>query len=135
MAIAIFGSHRPTRSAMWHQPAVRGGSRQRDTALPLPLAAAATSCRDHKQSCGVCGSQLPLLTRTRDLHRRYHNMAPDRTFLDATLLSSKDDELRQQLAISRKLIEESRRLLARAPASNPLAVRADQTSPEDKRKC
>jgi hypothetical protein len=62
-------------------------------------------------------------------------MAPDRTFLDATLLSSKDDELRQQLAISRKLIEESRRLLARAPASNPLAVRADQTSPEDKRKC
>jgi hypothetical protein len=62
-------------------------------------------------------------------------MAPDRTFLDATLLSRKDDKLRQQLAISRKLIEESRRLPARAHASNPLAVQADETSPEDKRKC
>lgn len=64
-------------------------------------------------------------------------MASDRTLLEAARalirLLHTDDAVWEQIAESQRLIEESRRLLARVPAPNPLIYRARQNSPEDKR--
>lgn len=61
-------------------------------------------------------------------------MASDRTLLKAVreLLAPRDHELREQIAESRRLMEESRRVLTRAPAQSPFIDGARRNSPKDK---
>jgi hypothetical protein len=80
---------------------------------------------------------LTLFTTTRALHCLYLHMASDQSYICSAWklakLARAEDELSEEIAGSRRLIAESRCLLARTVAPNPLASHIRQNSPQDQR--